>query len=240
MEGKTNKCKTIILCGGKGSRLKSLGKKIPKALVQIDGKSVLYHKMSQSVDQGFDDFILGIGYKGEMIVQSCDEMDLDFKIEFSDSGLEAGMLRRIYDTQKKIDRRVIVTYGDSLSNLSLNELMDYHIKKQGLITIVSAPIQSPFGLITMDDENKVHSLTEKPVLDYYVGTFVMEKQTLDIISEEMVDLSDGTGLIDLFQKAISLGELYTFPHEGHEITFNTVEELSEAKEGFLKFYTHFQ
>jgi NDP-sugar pyrophosphorylase family protein len=83
-------------------------------------------------------------------------------------------------------------------------------------------------------------LTEKPVLDYYVGTFVMEKQTLDIISEEMVDLSDGTGLIDLFQKAISLGELYTFPHEGHEITFNTVEELSEAKEGFLKFYTHFQ
>lgn len=234
------KCKTIILCGGKGTRLKDLGKQLPKALVQLDGRPILYHKLCQNIQQGFSDIVLAIGYQGDKIVSACEEMGLNINVEFSDSGLEAGMLRRIHDTHSLFKDRVIVTYGDTISNLSLQELIDFHVQKKGLITIVSAPIQSPFGLINMDDEKQVQALEEKPVLYYYIGTFIMEKKALEIIPEEVIGMPDGTGLIEFFQKAISMGELYTFLHESHEITFNTIEELEAAQEGFLKFYTHFQ
>ena len=233
-------CKTIILCGGKGTRLGKLGESIPKSLVKLHEKPILHHKLSHSINQGFRDFIIALGYKGNMIVDACKDMDLNFNVDFSDSGEDAGMLRRIYDTSKFFEDSVIVTYGDSIANIQLQHLIDFHLQKQGLLSIVAAPIQSPFGLVTFDDNKQVQALEEKPVLHYYIGTFVMKKKALEYIPEQIIDLPDGKGLITFFKILMALNKLYVYPHEGHDITFNTIEELNEAKEGFLKFYTHFR
>jgi len=235
-----NFCKTIILCGGKGTRLGKLGKDIPKALVKLRGKPILYHKLSHSIKQGFGDFIIAIGYKGNMIADACKEMDLDFKVNFSDSGEDAGMLRRIYDTKDLFEERVIVTYGDSIANIQLQRLLDFHLEKRSLLSIVTAPIQSPFGLVTSNDDKQIQTYEEKPILHYYIGTFIVETKALDYIPEQIINWPDGKGLIAFFKILIALNKLYTYPHEGHDITFNTIEELNTAEEGFLKFYTHFQ
>ena len=120
----TGSCKTIILCGGRGARLGKLGESVPKCLVKLREKAILYHKLSQGINQGFRDFIIAIGYKGKMVVDACKGMDLDFNVDFSDSGEDAGMLRRIYDTGELFEDRVIVTYGDSISNIQFRRLMD--------------------------------------------------------------------------------------------------------------------
>ena len=235
-----NSCKTIILSGGKGTRLGEVGKSIPKSLVKLNGKPILYHKLDHSIKQGFNDFVIAIGYKGNMIVDACKEVDLDFNVAFADSGEDAGMLRRIYDARDLFEDRVIVTYGDSIANLQLQHLIDFHVEKQGLLSIVTAPIQSPFGLVTSDEKKQVLTLEEKPVLYYYIGTFVMEKKAIEYIPEQIINWPDGDGLMAFFRILMAINKLYTYPHEGHDVTFNTIEELNAAEEGFLKFYTHFQ
>lgn len=233
-------CKVIILCGGRGTRLGKLGKSVPKALVNLNGRPILYHKLSQSTKQGFQDFIIAVGYKGDKIVKACRKMDLNFNVDFSDSGKDAGMLRRIYDARELFEDKVIITYGDSISNIKLQHLVDFHLEKKGLLSLAIAPIQSPFGLVTSDDNKRVRDIEEKPVLHYYIGTFVMDKKAMEYISGKILDLPDGQGLIAFFKKIRSLNKLYAYLHEGQDITFNTIEELSVAEEGFLKFHTHFK
>ncbi len=233
-------CKTIILCGGRGTRLGKLGENIPKTLVGLHEKPILYHKLTQSINQGFADFIIAIGYKGDTVVDACKKMDLKCKVDFSDSGEDTGMLQRICEAKKLFDERVIVTYGDSIANIQLQNLVDFHREKKSLVTIVTAPIQSPFGLVTSGHDSRGLSIEEKPVLYYYIGTFILEKKAMEFIPEEIMNWPDGTGLMAFFKILISVNKLYTYAHEGAEITFNTVEELDAAQKGFLKFYTHFQ
>lgn len=233
-------CKTLILCGGKGTRLGESGKSTPKTLMELQGKSILYRKLDHGIKQGFSDYIIAIGYKGEMVVGACNEMDLAFKVDFSDSGEEAGMLRRIYDAKDLFEERVIVTYGDSISNLKWARLIDFHREKNSLLTIIVAPIQSPFGLVTSNQDNRVLTLKEKPILNYYIGSFVMEKKAMEFIPEQILNWPDGSGLIAFFKILIAINKLFAFVHEGNDITFNTIEELNAAKKDFLKFYTHFQ
>jgi NDP-sugar pyrophosphorylase family protein len=138
--------------------------------------------------------------------------------------------------------RVIVTYGDSIANIQLQSLIDFHLEKRGLLSIVTAPIQSPFGLVTSDYNKQVQTLDEKPILHYYIGTFVMEKKAIEYIPEQIINWPDGNGLIAFFKILMAINKLYAYPYEGEgpDITFNTIEELNAAEEGFLKFYTHFQ
>ena len=233
-------CKTIILCGGKGTRLGNLGEIVPKTLVDFHGKPILYHKLNHSIQQGFDEFIIATGYKSEMVVDACKKMDLKCKVEFSDSGEDDGMLKRIYQAREFFEDRVIVTYGDTFTNLELADLIRFHQSNESLLSIVIAPIQSPFALVTSTRDNKVLTLEEKPLLYYYIGTFVMEKEAFKFIPEQIIDWSDGGGLIAFFKILIAIEKLSSYMYEGAEITFNTIEELNAAKEGFLKFYTHFR
>jgi len=198
---KDYQCKTLILCGGKGTRLGTLGKSVPKALVDLDGKPILYHKLHQSIRQGYDEFILAIGYKGNLIKEVCGRMKPKCKVVFSDSGENAGMLRRICDAQSYFDRKVLVTYGDSITNIKIRSLIDFHTKKRSLLSIVAAPIQSPFGLVTSDHDHRVMSFEEKPVLHYYIGTFMMDREALDYIPEQIKDWPDGKGLVAFFKSS---------------------------------------
>jgi NDP-sugar pyrophosphorylase family protein len=233
-------CKTIILCGGKGTRLGNLGEIVPKTLVDFHGKPILYHKLDRSIQQGFDEFIIATGYKSEMVVDACKKMDLKCNVEFSDSDEKDGMLKRIYQARALFEDKVIVTYGDTFTHLEIADLIRFHQSNESLLSIVIAPIQSPFALVATNHECKVFSLEEKPLLYYYIGTFIMEKRAFDFIPEQIINWPDGKGLIAFFKMLIAIEKLSSYIYDGPEITFNTIEELDAAKEGFLKFYTHFQ
>jgi len=232
--------KIAILCGGEGKRLRPFTEELPKTLVPINGKPILEHILRLYMDKNFNDFILCIGYKGEKIrdfVGSTTINNMSCRITFSEAGETASMLKRIYGLKDMFDDRIMVSYGDTLTNIDLHDFLSYHIKSQSIATIVAARIQNPFGLVSFDLQGKVESFSEKPVMNYYIGHLLLEKNAFEYMTEDLVAESDGSGLVHFFQKLISEKKLNVYLYNGRQITFNTHKEREEAEEMIKTFYT---
>lgn len=201
--------KAVILCGGKGTRMREETEYRPKPLVLVGGKPILWHIMKLYSHYGINDFILCVGYKGDMIKQYFMEMywrnndftlhingnkNIDYltkeednwKITIVDTGLETGTAGRLKQVEKYIQEDTFMfTYGDGLSNVNLIELLEYHKSKDRISTLTGVHPFSTFGL--MDVENGiVKSFREKPVLIDMVngGYMVLNKRVFDYILDE--------------------------------------------------------
>ncbi len=230
----------IILCGGRGSRLGNLTKRVPKPLIKINDKTILEIKLREYMELGFRDFVLCIGYKGGLIEKAVMEFDLDANIVFSDAGENAGMLKRIVHAKDYFEDSAIITYGDTFANIDLYKLLDDHIKHKNEATITVASIQNPFGLVEYDENNKVSSFREKPVLQYYIGYAVVNRTALEIVPRQMIEIPDGQGLVAFYKLLIDMNKLGAYYHSGLEITFNTQEDLRIAEEKIMGFFTEGQ
>ena len=115
-----------ILCGGKGSRLRPQIEETPKTLVPLNGKPILEHNLELFSKKNYKDFILCIGYNGERIVNHIQKLKIkgvDYNIQFSDAGIEASMLKRIYQLKELVQDMILITYGDTLTNIDVNDLL---------------------------------------------------------------------------------------------------------------------
>jgi len=227
----------LIMCGGRGRRLGTMTKKLPKPLIEIGGMAILELKLRNYKRQGFKDFIICLGYKGDQIKEAVRRFDLPVKCRFSDAGEPAGILKRLYAAKGLFGERVILTYGDTFSDIDLTGLSAAHIRDCNEATIVAAPIQNPFGLIEFNKNNKIISFREKPVLNYYIGYAVINKSALGLIPSNIIDMPDGEGLIAFYKALIEAGKLGVYYHAGRQITFNTEDELKLARKKILSFYT---
>jgi glucose-1-phosphate cytidylyltransferase len=162
--------KTIILCGGQGTRMKEETEFRPKPLVSIGGKPIIWHIMKIYAHYGYNDFILALGYKGDMIKEyflhwrtflndftlitknneltfhnnDCD----DFRITFAETGLETLTGERVRQLKKYIDEDdFMVTYGDGVADVNIRELVDFHKKQNTIGTITGVHRAGRFGLI---------------------------------------------------------------------------------------------
>lgn len=203
--------KTIILCGGKGYRLKEETEFIPKPMVSVGGKPILWHIMKIYAHYGYNDFIIALGYKGDLIKQyflnqkfysnnfnidtksgktricksTVTESD-NFKITFVDTGEETLVGERILRLKDYIpdtDEDFMVTYGDGVGNVSIKDLSRFH-KKQGTIgTIIGVHPRSKYGLLTTNNKNIINKFVEKPVLKEWVngGFMVFKKKFFDYL-----------------------------------------------------------
>jgi glucose-1-phosphate cytidylyltransferase len=189
--------KTIILCGGTGTRLKEETEYKPKPMVYLGDKPIIWHIMKIYAHYGFNDFILALGYKADYIKDfflnqkafTCDftldtathrtvfhlknrkEID-DFHITFVDTGLETQPGERILRCEKYIPKKdplFMVTYGDGVTDLPINKLVDFHKKHQLVGTITGVHPRSKFGLVQVDADNIVQNFEEKPVLSDWVN-----------------------------------------------------------------------
>jgi NDP-sugar pyrophosphorylase family protein len=228
--------KIIIMCGGRGRRLEPLTSSIPKPLVEVGGESILKHKIEFYKTQGFRDYIFCVGYKSGLIVDAVKNIR-GINAEFSDAGESAGILERIEKVKEKIEGDAIVTYGDTFTDLDLNALLAGHCKSDSAVTIVTAPIVNPFGLVEIAPDSSVTSFKEKPVLNYYIGYHVVSRKAFDFVPQFVVNKPDGEGLVMFFKMLIGMGCLGSFEHSGTQITFNTMEEHKIAEEKIKKFFT---
>ena len=168
--------KTIILCGGLGTRLKEETEFKPKAMVLVGGKPILWHIMKIYSHYNCNEFIFALGYKGAMIRDyflnqktSLNDFTLDtsssgmqfhnntcddFKITFAETGLESDTGERILRVKKYItEDEFMITYGDGVSDIDINQLIAFH-KKQGTIgTITGVHPYSKYGLVEIDKES---------------------------------------------------------------------------------------
>ncbi|MFQ5716479.1 MAG: NDP-sugar synthase [Nitrospinales bacterium] len=227
--------KVAILCGGKGVRLQPLTEQIPKPLITLGGKPIIEHLIELYARQNFDEFFLCVGHLGNKIEAYFKDKN-QFNIKFVDSGTEATPLQRIYDLRDLFEDQMLISYGDTIADINFKEFLDVHKSSNALVTILTAPFVSPFGLVTWhEDDCRLASFEEKPVFDYYVGYFIMKKEAFEYITPEM--LSQPLGLISLFNAFINEKKLAGYKHHGPKITFNTDHELMHAEKLILDFYT---
>lgn len=202
--------KVVILCGGKGTRMREETEYKPKPLVLINDKPILWHIMKFYSSYGFNDFILCVGYKGEMIKQYFMEMywrnndltlDLEkgqsinyhtkeeenWKVTIVNTGLETQTGGRVKAIEKYIDEdEFMLTYGDGLSDVNLSELVKYHKNKDTIATLTGVHPVSNFGLMEVED-GIVKSFKEKPVLKDMVngGYMVLNRKVFDYIKADV-------------------------------------------------------
>jgi len=232
-----NLSQIVILCGGRGTRLKPLTDEIPKALVKLNHRPILDYILDFYKSQGFNRFILCTGYKGDMIKAHFAHKTPTMEIQFSDAGESASMLERIYAVKDQIDDTFFVSYGDTLMDIDHEAMLVFHKRHKVWATMVSAKIQNPFGLVTFNSKGIATSFVEKPIFNYYVGSFVMERSILEGVTPAMRLAPDGTGLVNFFLSLIRKKRLGVFEHNGKQLTFNTETERQIAEKNIGEFYT---
>ena len=203
--------KVIILAGGLGTRLSELTHTIPKPMVKIGNKPILQHIMEIYAQHNYKDFIIALGYKGEIIKEFFQNEKFDWKIKLVDTGEETmtgGRLKRLKDFVGK--ETFMLTYGDGLANINLTKLVDYHKKHGKLSTVTSVRPPARFGSLKIKGE-KVIAFKEKSQSEsgwINGGFFVFEPKIFDFIKDDNTYLER-----EPLEKLANIGELNAFKHE---------------------------
>jgi glucose-1-phosphate cytidylyltransferase len=235
----------VILAGGLGTRLREETEFRPKPMVPVGGRPIIWHIMKTYSHYGFYRFIICLGYKGDMIKDyflnyHLDGIDFtvntktgtitehqinneDWEVTLVDTGLSCMTGARIARIARHIDtERFLVTYGDGLANVNIQELLDFHNTHKKLVTLTGVNIQSRFGNLEVTD-NQITSFTEKKKIeDEWIngGFFVCEKNFLSYLSTDPACVLEQTPLKNVSHD----GQLMMYKHNGFWQCMDTYRE----------------
>src|SRR5918994_6736733 len=181
----------VVLCGGRGTRLQEHTHSIPKALVEIGGRPILWHVVRIYASQGVRRFVLCTGYLGEMIERfvADETWPEPVDIECVDTGLDTPTGGRIKLVEDRVaDGMVHATYADGVANIDLSELGEFHRRHGDLATVTVVRPRSQFGIAELGDGDRVMGFAEKPQLDHWVngGFFCLEPGVFAYLEESSV------------------------------------------------------
>ena len=221
--------KVVILAGGLGTRISEYTKTIPKPMIQINGKPLLYYIMKHYSKYGFKEFYIALGYKGKIIRDYFNKSFFDWKIHLINTGqntMTGGRLKRL--TKLLGDETFMLTYGDGLSNVNLDKLIKFHNKKNKLVTVTAVRPPARFGTIKII-KDKVQYFREKNNLDsgwINGGFFVMKPKFLNFINGDNTYLEQ-----EPFKKITQSHQLVAFKHTGFWQCMDTMrdKEILEKK-----------
>ena len=182
--------RVVILCGGRGTRLQADVPGIPKPLVEIGGKPILWHVLQIYAAQGMRDFILCTGYRGEMIEAFVAETRWPdgVRVRCVDTGLDTPTGGRIARVGHLVDDGTfLATYSDGVANIDLSALRAFHAKHGALATMTVVRPLLQFGVAELEDD-RVRGFREKPRSDHWIngGFFVFEPGALSRIPADSV------------------------------------------------------
>jgi len=237
--------KVVVLCGGLGTRLREETEFRPKPMVEIGGRPILWHIMKLYAHSGFREFVLCLGYRGNMIKEyflNYEAMNNDFticlgqqsQIKYNDVHAEQGFQVTLADTgqatmtggrvkriQKYIeDDTFLLTYGDGVADLNIARLLEFHKSHGKLATVTAVTPSSRFGVLEMN-KNRVMSFLEKPRMEGFAsaGFFVLNRKVFDYISGD-----DCTFEHEPLERLAKEGELMAYKHEGFFFAMDTYRE----------------
>lgn len=242
--------KVVILAGGFGTRLSEETVNIPKPMVNIGEKPILWHIMKIYSHYGYNDFVICLGYKGYVIKEyfinyfmhmSDITVDLsnggikvhnsqveDWKITLVDTGLNTMTGGRIKRVKEYLGNKTfMLTYGDGVGDVNIEELVDYHKGHGKLATLTSVQPSGRFGALTMNEKGKVESFIEKPAGDgawVNGGFFVLEPEVTDYITDDST-IWEREPLEQLSKD----GELYAYKHKGFWKPMDTLRDKNELE-----------
>jgi glucose-1-phosphate cytidylyltransferase len=200
--------KVAILCGGKGTRFQPVSEDIPKPMAPIGNMPILEHMMGIYSHFGHKDFVLLLGYKGDVIEDYFKGRHEDWNIEFKFTGEDSQTGERVFKARDLLDDTFFLTYGDGLADININEELKFHKGHEGIGTITMVPMPSPFGVLSLNG-NKVRDFIEKPTLkEHWIngGFFIFETGIFDYSGRDLEK--------DILPKLASDGLLYAYEHTG--------------------------
>ena len=183
--------KVVLLAGGFGTRLSEHTRTVPKPMIKVGGKPMLFHIMKLYAKYGYKDFYIALGYKGEVIKKFFSKKKFKWKINLINTGkntMTGGRLKRL---QKYIGKETfMMTYGDGLSNVNLKKLLKFHKKNKKLVTLTAVRPPARFGALKLKGK-RVSYFKEKSKMDegwINGGFFVMEPKFLKFIKNDQAYL----------------------------------------------------
>lgn len=246
--------KVVLLAGGFGTRLSEYTGIIPKPMVPVGGKPILWHIMQIYAKFGHKDFFIALGYKAEVIkeyflnyraLNSDFTIDLasgdtihhqvnsvDWNVTLVDTGASSMTGGRVKRMQKYIgDEPFLLTYGDGVADIDLDEVLKFHKSHGKMITMSAVRPTARFGELEIDG-GQVRSFKEKPQLhEGWIngGFFIVEPSFFDLIKGDDVMLER-----EPLEKATQMGELMAYKHEGFWQCMDTKRDQELLEDLFAK------
>jgi glucose-1-phosphate cytidylyltransferase len=213
----------IILCGGKGERLRPITNDVPKPLVKINKKPILHYVIEHLIKFDIKNINIACGYKSNILKKYFSDNKYDINIDIYDSG-DVDIIKRIQDILTVVKKDVIVLYGDTISNVDITDLISNHRNSSKEMTMTVWPLTLAYGLVEIADDGTVESFTEKPTLDKWIniGYFYINRLYNDHIFKHN---SFEYFLLD----SANNKSINAYKHQGLHITVNTLSELEEAQ-----------
>ncbi|MBI4836214.1 MAG: glucose-1-phosphate cytidylyltransferase [Candidatus Abawacabacteria bacterium] len=248
--------KTVILCGGMGTRLREETEFKPKPMVNIGGYPIIWHIMKIYAHYGHKEFVLPLGYKGEMIKEyfigfdwrnkdfSLDLATRDVKlhanggitdwlIHFVETGVESMTMSRLFQVKHLLledednDDYFMLTYGDGVADIDLDALLEFHKEKGKMITLTGINPPGRWGIIEVDANHIITDFAEKPQSTEFVNGGFM------IMNKEIFKYVDQNNLmieVDLLPRMAKMGQVALYHHQGFWQAMDTYRDFTKLNE----------
>ena len=217
----------IILAGGLGTRISEETADKPKPMVLIDRKPILWHLMNVFSSQGFTDFVIATGYKGEVIEEWAKTIEENWSVATVDTGLDTQTGGRIAECMRSLkDQKVIATYGDGLANVNLKALLDFHTHHGRLATVTAVRPPARFGVLESSN-GVVTRFAEKNQTDsgwINGGFFVLEPQVKEFVKNLQEPFESGA-----LTRLVKEEQLMAYHHGGFWKPMDTLREKQELE-----------
>ena len=243
--------KVVILAGGFGTRISEESHLKPKPMIEIGGKPILWHIMKEYSYHGYNEFIICLGYKSEKVkdffanyylYQSDVTINIEtgeieyirkdsenWKVTLAETGLNTmtgGRIKRIKDYLN--NEPFLLTYGDGVSDVDINEVVKYHQSTDNLLTMTVVNMASKFGVLKIDKTGAVKKFKEKSDKDGSIinaGYMVCQPEVLDFIDGDNTSFEK-----DPIEKISQLGKLGAYKHDGFWKCMDTLRDKEELEQ----------
>ena len=250
--------KVVILCGGKGTRMREETQYVPKPMVVIGDRPILWHIMKSYAHYGYKEFVLCLGYKGDVIRdyfmnylwRTCDvtmslgkQADLtihdahgeaDWRVTMAETGLESATAFRVKAIQRHLgsDDAFLLTYGDGVGNIDIAGSVRYHQGHGKCVTITGVRPPGRFGELQLDPDGSLRAFVEKPQIGTgYIngGYMVCNRAIFDFLPEDPTVMLENEPL----ERLTELGQLAVFRHDNFWRPMDTYREYEMLNQMWL-------
>ena len=202
----------VILAGGFGTRLSEETDVIPKPMVQIGNLPILHHIMNYYAGFGHKDFVIALGYKSEIVKDYFSKFEnQEWNINLVDTGLETATGGRIKKLEPILEEEFMLTYGDGLSNVNLNNLLEHHTRNKKLATVTAVRPPARFGTLQIDAGIVTKFAEKDPQEQGWIngGFFCLNKKICSFIENSQISFES-----EPLNNLVAIRELTAFEHPG--------------------------